>query len=229
MLIHTLLLYLGPIIQGSIEIWHTASQQQRNRQQQSSSSSSVFTTLRIGVVAFCKTTYKTVFHPVVIGVIHGGPTRWIYLRNLIIAPFTEEFVFRACLVPILQSTTLSNTQVCWITPLFFGVAHFHHAIQKLRQGEHYLNVVIIQTIFQFSYTTLFGAYVCYVYIRTNKSLMAITLSHSFCNWMGIPNFAFLSPIRSTKTLYEHRYFLMVVHLLGLFGFGVEFYYKVLLP
>ncbi|KAL7581648.1 hypothetical protein ACA910_022197 [Epithemia clementina (nom. ined.)] len=136
------------------------------------------------------------------------------MRNLLIAPMTEEFVFRGFIVPALLASGMKTTIVCWIAPLFFGVAHAHHAIRRIvREGEPSA-VVLVQTVFQLSYTTLFGAYTSYAYIQT-KSLFAVVLSHSFCNWMGLPNLAFF---RKTSQLHGYRHFLVAVHVVGLVAF-----------
>ncbi|XP_044125269.1 CAAX prenyl protease 2 [Bufo gargarizans] len=55
--------------------------------------------------------------------------RW--LRNQVIAPLTEELVFRACMLPMLVPCTSPGTAI-FTCPLFFGIAHFHHVIEQLR-------------------------------------------------------------------------------------------------
>ena len=40
---------------------------------------------------------------------------------------------------------------------------------------------------QFTYTTLFGWFEAYVFVRTG-SLLAVIAAHSFCNWLGVPRF-----------------------------------------
>ncbi|XP_017392511.1 CAAX prenyl protease 2 isoform X10 [Cebus imitator] len=55
--------------------------------------------------------------------------RW--LRNQVIAPLTEELVFRACMLPML-APCMGLGPAVFTCPLFFGVAHFHHIIEQLR-------------------------------------------------------------------------------------------------
>lgn len=138
---------------------------------------------------------------------------WMTLRNIVIAPFLEEVAFRTCMVPVLLAAGLGPLRVCWTAPLFFGVAHIHHAIQRLRDGTK-PTLVAIQTVFQLTYTTLFGAYACYAYMQT-RSTLAISLAHAYCNWMGLPSLVFL---QTSHVLYERRRELMAVHVLGLAGF-----------
>lgn len=45
----------------------------------------------------------------------------------------------------------------------------------------------MQVLFQFTYTTVFGCYSAYVFTATG-SLLSPILVHSFCNWMGVPDF-----------------------------------------
>lgn len=73
-----------------------------------------------------------------------------------------------------------------ISPLLFGVAHFHHFYEKVKEGSD-IKIAIMESVFQFSYTTVFGAYSAYLFLRTDH-LVAPVLAHAFCNHMGFPNF-----------------------------------------
>ncbi|XP_072345474.1 CAAX prenyl protease 2 isoform X2 [Scyliorhinus torazame] len=84
--------------------------------------------------------------------------RW--MRNQVVAPLTEELVFRACMLPMLVPCTGLGRAIV-TCPLFFGV------------------------VFQFSYTAVFGAYTAFIFIRTGH-LIGPVLCHSFCNYMGFP-------------------------------------------
>lgn len=46
---------------------------------------------------------------------------------------------------------------------------------------------ILRTLLQLAYTTLFGGYATFLYLRTG-SLLGVILVHAFCNWMGFPRF-----------------------------------------
>ncbi|KAJ7357410.1 CAAX prenyl protease [Desmophyllum pertusum] len=114
------------------------------------------------------------------------PTSWvnsINLRNYFVAPLTEEFVYRACLVPMLVPS-FGNVLPIFICPLFFGVAHIHHVIERLKLGENPKDVWST-AIFQFGYTTVFGGYTAFLFLRTGH-LIGPVLCHSFCNFMGFP-------------------------------------------
>ncbi|XP_070579134.1 CAAX prenyl protease 2-like [Ptychodera flava] len=124
----------------------------------------------------------------------------LWWRNYWVAPFTEEFVFRACMLPLLISC-LGFSKAVFICPLFFGVAHIHHVIERLRfQGRVLSNpsymcqrIFFLHciSVFQFCYTTVFGAYTAFLFLRTGH-LVAPVICHSFCNLMGFPAFGEIS-------------------------------------
>uniref|UniRef100_A0A3B4ZIM6 CAAX prenyl protease 2 n=1 Tax=Stegastes partitus TaxID=144197 RepID=A0A3B4ZIM6_9TELE len=108
--------------------------------------------------------------------------RW--LRNQVVAPLTEELVFRACMLPMLVPCAGPSTAI-FTCPLFFGVAHFHHVIELLR----------------FRQGTLSGIFL------SAGHLMGPVLCHSFCNYMGFPAI-------STALEHPHRLTVLSSYLLG---------------
>jgi membrane protease YdiL (CAAX protease family) len=62
---------------------------------------------------------------------------WAFIRNVISAPITEEFVFRGCFIPLLLSNGVPLTRAIFLSPLVFGVAHVHHIYARLRAGCRY--------------------------------------------------------------------------------------------
>ncbi|KAG5260694.1 hypothetical protein AALO_G00295370 [Alosa alosa] len=108
--------------------------------------------------------------------------RW--LRNQVVAPLTEELVFRACMLPMLVPCAGPSTAIL-TCPLFFGVAHFHHVIELLRFRQGTVSGIFLSAVFQFSYTAVFGAYCAFIFLRTGH-LVGPVLCHSFCNYMGFP-------------------------------------------
>ena len=201
---HVTILYFGPLAQGALQIYIHLKRTGKDVTLQS-----------------IRQTYHDAFmEPYWSSLILGQGSSvicWINLRNLVIAPFTEEFVFRGCIVRALEAVTENPwgaVSLCWIAPLFFGVAHLHHAFQRLFKDKEAALPVILQTLFQFTYTTLFGAYTSYAYLRT-KSLLAVVLSHSFCNYMGLPTCEFA---HKSSLLFAYRHWLWAAHLLGITGF-----------
>ncbi|XP_074663228.1 CAAX prenyl protease 2-like isoform X2 [Tubulanus polymorphus] len=129
-------------------------------------------------------------------------------RSHVMAPFTEEFVFRACMLPLLVSSLGCGKAVIFC-PLLFGVAHLHHVIEMVNQGKPVLNAFII-CLCQFGYTTLFGIYSGFLFIRTGH-VAAPVVVHMFCNHMGFPDFSGIFSYSSLKT----RLFLITSYIIGI--------------
>ena len=201
---HTALLYLGPITQMIVQVIIQTRQTQQERHQRGTLS---FLTL------FFKTWYASFMEPVLHSLLFTTlpNERWVCLRNYFIAPITEEIVFRQCIVPILHSTGMSTLRIVGVAPLFFGMAHLHHAIVRWHQPT-----ILFQTLVQFLYTSVFGAYAVYAYLRTG-SIAAVVLSHTVCNGMGLPDLAFLAR-RPFSPLYRYRYWLGCGHVAGMVCF-----------
>jgi len=108
-------------------------------------------------------------------------------RNYFVGPFTEEYVFRACMCSLLFSAGFSHTFTILVTPLFFGLAHLHHIQQHLHKQGRELKDAWLECVFQLCYTTIFGTYSAFLFMRTGH-FMAPFISHAFCNWMGFPRF-----------------------------------------
>ena len=82
----------------------------------------------------------------------------------------------------------SRTQTIFLSPIIFGLAHVHHFYEfKLTNPQVPVFAAILRSVVQFSYTTLFGAYATFIYLRTG-SVLAIFIVHAFCNCMGFPRF-----------------------------------------
>jgi prenyl protein peptidase len=70
------------------------------------------------------------------------------------------------------------------------IAHLHHAwdnYNRMGRTRQALQNAVLASLFQFTYTTLFGWYASYLFVRTGSVWPSI-LNHSFCNMMGIPSF-----------------------------------------
>ncbi len=153
-----------------------------------------------------------------------------FFRNLVFAPFTEELAFRGilCVVlaagysdsqPPIQShyRVLPASTIAALAPLWFGAAHLHHLREKLASGQALLPA-LLATFVQFSYTSIFGCMAALLFMRTG-SLWAAVLSHSACNFVGLPALGFLTPASSQYScLYRHRWLLLGLHAFGLLLF-----------
>ncbi|XP_066585333.1 CAAX prenyl protease 2 isoform X3 [Prorops nasuta] len=99
--------------------------------------------------------------------LYAEPSFWIcrirtltLWRNLVIGPLSEEWTFRA--------------------------SHFHHILENMKMGMKFTHALILSAV-QFAYTTIFGAYAAFLFVKTGH-IMAPFAAHSFCNHMGLPNF-----------------------------------------
>ena len=211
-ILHTMLLYLGPMAASVLRIYGFRQRSiQRGKQPRGN---------------FVGEVFHVLLKPSILSAINPATEneRWINLRNFVVAPITEEIVFRGCMVPSLLASGFGPVKAALLSPLFFGVAHAHHAILRLRQGEG-LGRVFIVTIFQFTYTSLFGSYAAYALIRTG-SVAAVVLSHAYCNWMGLPDMSFL---QTRSPLYQYRTFLVTMYVAGAFAFKWFLSSDMLLP
>ncbi|XP_059053264.1 CAAX prenyl protease 2 [Achroia grisella] len=124
--------------------------------------------------------------------LYAEPVYWLsswqdllWVRNHLMAPLSEEWVFRACMMPILLQCLEPITAV-FVGPLLFGIAHFHHMLEQMKAGYEFKAALMVSS-FQFAYTSLFGAYSSYLFLRTGHFVAPLT-AHIFCNHMGFPNF-----------------------------------------
>lgn len=109
-----------------------------------------------------------------------------FLRNIIVAPLTEEVCYRLCIVSLLRldDHSYSNMSIVLLSPLFFGLSHLHHGVVSYLQHRSVARSIII-TSFQFAYTSLFGSFAAFIYLRSG-SIYPCIISHSLCNYFGLP-------------------------------------------
>jgi len=80
----------------------------------------------------------------------------------------------------------STATTIFLSPVIFGLAHFHHFYEfRLTHAHVPVTAAVARSVLQLAYTTLFGAYATFLFLRTG-SLLAICLVHAFCNCMGLP-------------------------------------------
>lgn len=207
---HVMVLYASPLVQSLIRI---------NRM----TTPSLNPIMRLKMVL--KNYFMICIEPTIAGLFRADGNdqlQWILLRNYILAPLTEEVVFRCSIIPILKASGMNDRSVIWVAPLFFGFAHIHHIYLKYCQGEPLL-AILLQTTIQFSYTTLFGIYASYVFLQT-KSMWAVFVCHAFCNIMGLPDVSFLN---RTSSFHSSRHLLGSLLVFGILLFYLGFVNKVL--
>ncbi|EEB05705.1 CAA Xprenyl protease [Schizosaccharomyces japonicus yFS275] len=125
------------------------------------------------------------------------PTEW---RNLVLGPLSEEVTFRRGIVPACVSSGWSNTRTIFLAPVLFGLAHVHHMYEFLLQYPKAYVVAIVRSFIQFSYTSVFGWYVTYLFLQT-KSIWPPFLVHAFSNYMGLPRFFGYLPLKKQTVYY----------------------------
>lgn len=103
-------------------------------------------------------------------------------------PFTEEVLFRSASVPLMLLAQTSVTKTIFLSPVIFGLAHLHHFYEfRISHPQVPISVALLRSMLQLTYTSLFGAYATFLFLRTG-SLLAIFVVHAFCNCMGLPRF-----------------------------------------
>ncbi|KAF7966557.1 hypothetical protein HWV62_37881 [Athelia sp. TMB] len=116
---------------------------------------------------------------------------WVGARNLLVAPLTEEAVFRACVLAAYQLAGLGRGAGVGASPLAFGLAHVHHAWEvwtRYGRTPAAARRAAISSTVQLAYTTAFGAYTALLFLRTG-SLLPPLAAHAWCNALGLPSLA----------------------------------------
>ncbi|KAI1268626.1 CaaX protease [Xylariaceae sp. FL1019] len=115
-------------------------------------------------------------------------SEWTTWRNIVAGPLTEEILFRSASVPLMLMAHTSVTQTIFLLPVIFGLAHLHHFYEfRVTHPQIPVATGLLRSVLQFSYTSLFGAYATFLFLRTG-SVLAIFATHAFCNMMGLPRF-----------------------------------------
>lgn len=111
---------------------------------------------------------------------------WTAWRNIVAGPLTEEILFRSAAVPLMLLARTSLAKTVFLSPLVFGLAHAHHLYEfRVTHPRVPLAAAVLRSAFQLGYTTLFGAYATFVFLRTGSLLAAVAV-HVLCNCMGLP-------------------------------------------
>lgn len=88
-------------------------------------------------------------------------------------------------------------ETIFLSPVIFGLAHIHHFYEfRLSNPRVPFVAALLRSVFQLGFTTVFGAYATFIYLRTG-SLLAACAIHAFCNCMGLPRlWGRVTPIRA---------------------------------
>ncbi|KIK43183.1 hypothetical protein CY34DRAFT_23661 [Suillus luteus UH-Slu-Lm8-n1] len=137
------------------------------------------------------------------------------LRNYFVAPITEEIVFRACVLTVYHLADASRMKMIFLSPLVFGAAHIHHAFETYHRYGRTATAAkraIISTVIQFAYTSVFGFFCCYLFLRSGSLLPPIA-AHMFCNVMGVPQ-----PNYEISLMPNRKLSILAAYLFGIIGF-----------
>ncbi|KAH9939484.1 hypothetical protein B0H21DRAFT_812760 [Amylocystis lapponica] len=140
---------------------------------------------------------------------------WQGLRNYVVGPITEEMVFRSCAIAIYHLAGVSLTSMIFLTPLIFGIAHLHHAWEIFNRYGRTASAArraLLASVFQLSYTTLFGAHCAFLFLRSG-SLLPPLAAHAFCNIMGVPQYTM-----HVAYFPQRRTAIKAAYLLGIVGY-----------
>ena len=140
----------------------------------------------------------------------------IKVRNLLLAPVCEEFIFRGCVISLLLAANLPYTALLLLSPLLFGLAHLHHLVGLMRSKGVPAAQAVAAVGFQLLHTTLFGTFAAYVYLSTG-SVVACMLCHAFCNWMEFPDLGWIG--NPHHPAHKRRLSVALVFIAGMLLFG----------
>ncbi|KAI0048073.1 Abi-domain-containing protein [Auriscalpium vulgare] len=118
----------------------------------------------------------------------GTLSSWMGFRNYVVGPLTEELVWRSCIVAAYHLAGASNKYIIFVSPISFGAAHLHHGWEtyvRFGRNSQAIQRAFISTLFQFTYTTLFGFHCAFLFLRSGSVFPPIA-AHIFCNIMGVP-------------------------------------------
>ncbi|KAJ1975483.1 CAAX prenyl protease [Dimargaris verticillata] len=132
-------------------------------------------------------------------------------RDVVLAPIFEEVVFRGLVVPLWTNAGLSETTTIFLSPIFFGLSHLHHAIDIYHTTGSMLSAILGPT-FQALYSSMFGWFAVYLLLSTDN-IMGPIFSHGICNTMGFPELGKISNFPA------HRNVIWFTYILGIVGFG----------
>lgn len=136
------------------------------------------------------------------------------VRAYIFAPIYEELIFRSCSITVLLAGGWGLYQSVLLGCLSFGLSHLYHLVEAFRAPKHARNIMVMSTLFQSCFTSVFGFYTGFLFVTTG-SLYGTILVHSFCNYMGLPDISFM---RENSPSFRYRWHILIAYIVGIAGF-----------
>ncbi|KAG7886282.1 hypothetical protein KL925_002824 [Ogataea polymorpha] len=118
-----------------------------------------------------------------------------FMRNIVIAPITEELTYTASILglygPFLHSPTASK--IIYLSPLLFGLAHITHSYDCWRHDKVPMATIFASFVFRTLYTTFFGILTNLIFVNS-RSVWTCVAAHCWCNFMTFPQFTVEGPV-----------------------------------
>ena len=114
----------------------------------------------------------------------------LLLRAYVGAPLFEEWVFRACALPLWLGAGVGAPAAALLSAAVFGGAHAHHYWEKRRLGAPHAAALAGAAV-MVAYTSAFGAIEALAFLRWG-TFGGVAAAHALANWMGLPPFEFLA-------------------------------------
>jgi prenyl protein peptidase len=114
------------------------------------------------------------------------------LRDFVVAPFAEEWVFRFINLPIFLAAGYTLVGALAQTAVWFGLAHVHH-FRDLRSRGITSQRALVTIAVQLTYTSVF-AWLCGHFAAHTGSLLGAVAMHSLANFYGLPRVDFLQDL-----------------------------------
>ncbi len=150
----------------------------------------------------------------------GEDAALLEVRNLVVAPLSEELVFRACVLPLLVLSGAGAGAAVLLSCAAFALAHAHHYFARRADEGLSHEQALRSVLVQLSYTSLFGAIEAALFLQTG-SLPGIVLPHAFCNFMGVPSLAWLHSGPAERSGVGAAFAVGIVGCAALLYFGAE--------
>ena len=135
----------------------------------------------------------------------------LIMKENFYGPILEEYIYRGIIFNIFKEARFSNLESSMISSLMFGVCnHYFYVIflAHLRHfwDLHYNKMLFASIIFQAIFTTVFGMYACFSYVKT-ETLIAPVILHVLCNTLQFPRFHYLNSGSLSRNFKNCKFFI----------------------
>jgi len=130
--------------------------------------------------------------PLALRAAHRNPPRWSSthsaLRDVIIAPLTEEWAFRGCLLPLLLLSGSRPVSAALFSAAAFAAAHLHHHVATWLacKGGRLPPGLVAGAAAQLGVTGAFGLAAAALTLATGSPISAVA-AHAVANAVGLPS------------------------------------------